>query len=294
MLRNPAPAMLAAWSVRPLWISGAFDTSTSCWAISRGLRRSFFESCMATLLERSPCSGFFGRSTRISGTGSEGAILRTPSSRIFLNVSFGSPMEGRNYRGALVELDRIDVDVPAHCALLLLKKMFGQSAEEALKRRPRGGLHHELRALEAGAPRDDMRHRVEHGELRGNLDAGRGFAQEAHGGVELWRLGAQRRFEDERRKSAAAAIGELRRGEAGEVMARERGEQRMRRIASLHEHFAELLAASGTTGDLHQNGEQPLGRPIVGRQQRGVGVHHHDQRELREVVNVREELWARQ
>src|SRR5258708_16319367 len=161
MLRNPAPAIVTGCAVSPLSIKAEVDAFASSWAISRGLRRSFFESCIATLLERSPCSGFFGRSMSISRSASAGATLRTASSRIFLNVSLGSAMKGRElYAAGLVELDRIDVEMPADVARRVCEQPLGERREILLPGAARRRLHQQLPAPVGGAPRGDMRARL--------------------------------------------------------------------------------------------------------------------------------------
>src|SRR5258707_6752984 len=102
-----------------------------------------------------------------SGRGSEGASLRAPSSRIFLNMAFGSPMRGRNYRRPLIELDRIDVEMPTYFLIRFFKEIVGQGSQKPLKRGARGGLHQYLGALEARAARDDVCHGIEHAYFLG-------------------------------------------------------------------------------------------------------------------------------
>src|SRR5438067_12831044 len=57
-------------------------------------------------------------------------------------------------RSPLVELDRIDVEVPAHAARRGVEQNGAQPPEILLQRRPRARLDDELRALPAGAARD--------------------------------------------------------------------------------------------------------------------------------------------
>src|SRR5437660_8795654 len=60
----------------------------------------------------------------------------------------------------LVELDRIDVEMPAHAARRGVEKHGAQPPEIFLQSRPRARLDDELRPLPAGAARDDVRHGV--------------------------------------------------------------------------------------------------------------------------------------
>ena len=73
-------------------------------------------------------------------------------------------------------------------------------------------------------------------------------------------------------------------------MAREGGKERMARIAGLDEHLAGTLPAPGASGDPSKHRKQPLGRPVVGRNERRIRVQHGDQRERREVMSLCEEL----
>src|SRR4051794_12154086 len=116
--------------------------------------------------------------------------------------------------------------MPADLARRFGEELFAQRGEELLQGGPRRRLHEELRALVVGALGDDVRYGVVDADLVGPVDGADGIAQEAHRIFELARLGAQGRFEDERRKAGAATIDELGIREAGEVMPRERGEKR--------------------------------------------------------------------
>jgi len=93
-------------------------------------------------------------------------------------------------------------------------------------------MHEQLGALEAGAPRDDVRDRIIDAYLGRRLDRGGGIAKELHA-ASTWSLPPAAALEDERREASAFAIGELRLGEPGEVVARQRGEERVVRIAGL-------------------------------------------------------------
>src|SRR5512134_2811895 len=103
-----------------------------------------------------------------------------------------------------------------------------------------------------------MRNGIEDAHLLGRAHARRGALQECERGLELWRFGAQRGLEHERRKARSAALGELRFRKPGVVMARERGEQRMARVACLDEDLAWALAAAGAPRHLREHREQAL------------------------------------
>src|ERR1051325_1419070 len=79
------------------------------------------------------------------------------------------------------------------------------------------------------------------------------------------------------RKAGAAALLELGFGEARKVMLDQCREQRVIGIAGLHHHLATLRAAAGAAGDLRDHGVEALGRAIVGRKKRIVGVQHRDE-----------------
>src|SRR6185295_14649911 len=85
----------------------------------------------------------------------------------------------------LVELDRVDVEVPAHLARRMLEKPCADRAQIGLKRGPGARLDDELRALEAGAPGQDVGHRVVDVDALRRVGQSGGGAQEAHRGVEL-------------------------------------------------------------------------------------------------------------
>ena len=114
-------------------------------------------------------------------------------------------------------------------------------------------MHDELRALEAGAAREQMRNRVEHAHLFRRVRDSSGALQEGERGLELRGLGSQRRFEHERRKPGRAPLGELGLREAGEIVPLERGEERMARVARLDQDFARPLAPAGAPGDSTAN-----------------------------------------
>ena len=52
--------------------------------------------------------------------------------------------------------------------------------------------------------------------------------------------------------------------------------------------------AASPTGHLHQGGEETLGGAEVGREQAGVGIHHHHQRQAVEIVPLGQHLRAHQ
>ena len=54
------------------------------------------------------------------------------------------------------------------------------------------------------------------------------------------------------------------------------------------------MVAPGPTRHLHQRGKEPLGRAKVGSKQGRIGVDHHHQRELPEVVTLGEHLGTHQ
>ena len=151
-------------------------------------------------------------------------------------------------------------------------------------------MHDDLGALEVRAPRKHMRHGIEHAHFFGRDDGPRHGFEEGHGRFQPRRFRAQRGFENEGRKARRAPLFELRLGKAGEVMAREGGKERMARIAGLDEHLAGTLPAPGASGDLSKHRKQPLGCPVVGRNERRIRVQHGDQRERREVMSLCEEL----
>ena len=99
---------------------------------------------------------------------------------------------------------------------------------------------------------------------------------------------------DVRRKTRAFALGELRFGEAGVVVADQRLEHRVPGVARLHQHFARLLAAAGTAADLRERGKKPFRGTVVRRQQCAVRIEDADQRQVREVVPFGEQLRAHQ
>src|SRR5439155_18943443 len=102
------------------------------------------------------------------------------------------------------------------------------------------------------------------------------------------------RLEHERREAGALALGELRLGKAGKVVARERGEERVPGVAGLHQHLALLLAAPGAARHLRKDREQTLRRTVIGRDERRVGIQDADQSEAGEIVAFGEELRADQ
>jgi hypothetical protein len=66
----------------------------------------------------------------------------------------------------------------------------------------------------------------------------------------------------------------------------------MARVAGLDEHLAGTLAPPGASGDLGEYRKEPLGCPVIGRNQRGVCVHDGDQSEPRKIMSLGEELRA--
>src|SRR5688572_11787837 len=103
----------------------------------------------------------------------------------------------------LIELDGIDIEMPAHVAACLLEQAFAERREIALQRWPRRRLDEELGALHAGAPRDDVGNRVVHANAVRNLDERCGFGKKAHRLFQLARLGTQCGLEQERRETGA-------------------------------------------------------------------------------------------
>ena len=176
----------------------------------------------------------------------------------------------------------------------LLEQLFRPALQERLQRRARARLRQQLSALEVGAARDHVRHRIVDAHLRRHRHQLGRLAQERERRGEGPGLGAQHRLGDERREARRFALGELRGGEAGIVVAFQRGEQRMLRVAGLDQHLARALAPPGASRDLFQRGEQPLGGPVIGRQQGVVGVEHPDQRQSGEIVPLGEQLGADQ
>src|SRR5574341_1342192 len=121
-----------------------------------------------------------------------------------------------------VELDRVDVDMPAHIARRGFEEALAQFTQMVLERLARRRLHHELRALEPGAAGEQMRNRIEDMHFfRGGDESGR-IAQKPQRGFEPGGLGAQRGLEYERRKPRGSPFRQLGFRETREVVALER------------------------------------------------------------------------
>jgi len=71
-------------------------------------------------------------------------------------------------------------------------------------------------------------------------------------------------------------------------------EKRMARVARLDHDFAALAAAAGAARHLREHGVKALGGAIVRGKQSGVRVQHGDERQLRKVVSLGEQLRANQ
>src|ERR1039458_6193079 len=201
-LMKPGPAS-SAWSSQ----GEAGRTAISACASSRGLRLSSRASCMATLHAQSPCAACFGRSSAMMDAGYCGAtrasacvsrsvrwdliaadkredVAAKKGAYYTLGTSdqvrdaIGPSLEAKSYLdlGRLLfptsELDRVDIQMPAHRALGQGMQLRAPRGEVRLQRLARFGLGEQLRSLAPGQPRHGHRHRIV------ERDAGRGRLRE--------------------------------------------------------------------------------------------------------------------
>src|SRR3954469_20375024 len=158
MFRKPAPAV----STRSMRGSGG-SAAMSAAASSRGLRFSAFASCIATLLEKSPCSGCRGRSSTTLIVEPCGATDVTAWLSQACNSDLMSFKEGDAQRvragdysvraarissAASCEVEGIDIEHPARAAADLLQ-LRTPLREQGLQRLAVAALHEHLCALHA-------------------------------------------------------------------------------------------------------------------------------------------------
>src|SRR5215510_9873790 len=238
------------------------------------------------------------RSTTATGVGTNGAsgAFSCADARDATAVASTAIRTARiPFARSTLELDRIDIEVPAYLAGAQAVKRLCPLAEKPLQCAPRTRLREHLRPLAARDPREAHRHRVEQRDvvLRAGCDAER-LLEKRKRVAHLLALGAEHRLVDERREPGRAALGELRFRERCERVARERLVKRMLRIARLHEHLARCLRPPSAPGDLVKLREEPLGAAVVDRHQRGVRIDDPHQGDPREVVSFREDLSTEQ
>src|SRR2546429_1060417 len=75
--------------------------------------------------------------------------------------------------------------MPMHSSARVVRQPAAQRGEKVLQRRPGGRLHQQLRALEPGSARDEVRHRIEDAHIGGRPYPRRPLPPETHGGVPL-------------------------------------------------------------------------------------------------------------
>src|SRR5215475_14048115 len=217
------------------------------------------------------------RSTTATGVGTNGAsgafscadarnatAVASTATRTAARIPFAS---------RALELDWIDIEVPAYLARAQAVKRLRPLAEKPLQRAPRARLREHLRALAARDPREAHRHRVE--ECDPVLRPGRGSErtlEKRDRVAHVLALGAQHCLVHERREPGRAALGELRFRERRERVARERLVEQVLRVTRLHQHLARRLRPPGSSGDLVELREEALRAAVVDRDQRGVRI----------------------
>src|SRR5881396_2623298 len=96
------------------------------------------------------------------------------------------------------------------------------------------------------------------------------------------------------RKSRRAALGKETRGKFSVLVRRERPIKWMLGEISLHDDFSRKLRAPRPAGDLKQQRGEPLRGAEICTVKRVVGAEHADEREIREIVSLRQHLRAHQ
>src|SRR5579871_4155806 len=223
---KPAPAT----SVRATSSLGGSAAAIAA-ASSRGERRAALASRSATLLAKSPCWASRVRSTpRADGAGISGrmppaSFCRAASSscssscfKMRSSAANGARSLPESTRGAAVseELERIDVERPAHALRALLRLDPGEPGiQKLVQRRALAALDEELCVVAPGA----LRHRRGHGAEEPHAAwrtacGGARLGEETERRLARGARGAQRRQAAERRPGGLAPLLQRGRGEA--------------------------------------------------------------------------------
>src|SRR6476619_4991391 len=104
----------------------------------------------------------------------------------------------------------------------------------------------------------------------------------------------QRSQGDERRIIVILPVANLLFIKPGVVLTARVAQRVMIRVISLNQNFAGQITASGSTSDLGQQLEGPLGGAEIGQRQTGVDRYHTNQRNIWEIVTFGEYLGADQ
>src|SRR6266480_324376 len=166
-----------------------------------------------------------------------------------------------------LKLYRVHVQMPAHSVRGRAVQRVAPFTQERLQPRSRARLQQDLRALHSGESREGHGRGIEHGDRGAPLRrAPDRRAQEAQRANRVAAFRAQRRFENEGRKSRLATLGEQAPREPRVVVAHKGLVKRMVRVAGLDQYFARQVRTAGTPRYLLQLSKGPLARPIVARE----------------------------